>query len=629
MKNVWKIRPGKKEYLWGAFKENNCIGIGWENTENYSKYESFEDVIDEGYEKNDANSIWDFYSSIKKGDWVVAPKGNKSVLGIGIIRSNYMGPEHPENPIHEHPEIEYCHQRKVNWLITEELPIEFSKEAKNFDQKTVTKLNEQKCKEIKNAYIFRNPKYEDILSTFPPSEEEEERTPQMFSKISNLLKRSKNLILYGPPGTGKTYLTTKFLKELLKDQIYEPLSPEKRRLEAIQELTWYQVIALSLYVEGYTKEKSNKIGPSKIEESEIIKDYIKIKTENNTPRASIRGNLLTHSIGDSTGTSYAKREPLIFDKEEKGEWFLAKEGVEYVEDVLEDSISLLKDSTEKRSTIEEYYSFITFHQSYSYEDFIEGLKPITHEDDPSIVNYQVVPGVFLDICKKAELDPGNKYVLVIDEINRGNIAKIFGELITLIEDDKRKDKTNDETNFVPAKLPYSKSEFGVPNNLYIIGTMNTSDRSIALLDIALRRRFTFLEVMPDYELLNNTLIDEIDLRLLLEELNKEISAIIDRDHQIGHSYLLSVKNELKKGEENAKEELLFVWYKKIIPLLQEYFYNDGERLQSILGKGFVKEIKTKNSETSFYSNGCYEIVEYDTQRWQEFEESMKKIVESN
>jgi len=249
------------------------------------------------------------------------------------------------------------------------------------------------------------------------------------------------------------------------------------------------------------------------------------------------------------------------------------------------------------------------------------LKPKTHEDDPSIVNYPVVPGVFLDICKKAELDPDNKYVLIIDEINRGNIAKIFGELITLIEDDKRMG----EPNFVPAKLPYSKAEFGVPKNLYIIGTMNTSDRSIALLDIALRRRFTFLEVMPDYELLKDIQIDKIDLQLLLEELNKKISVLIDRDHQIGHSYFLSVKNELEeRGEESAKEELLFVWYKKIIPLLQEYFYNDGERLKLILGDGFVKEIKTKISETS-YSNGCYEIMEYEIQKWDEFQGNIQKI----
>lgn len=489
MKNVWKIRPGKKELLWDVFKENSCIGIGWKNDEDYSKYESFEDVMKD-YESGSAHSIWNFYSSIEIGDWVVAPKGNKNVLGIGIIRSNYMGPKHPGNPIHKYPEIVFKHQRKVNWLITEELPIKFSKKAKDFDIKTVTKLNEQKCEEIKNAYIKHNPKYKEIFRDFPHPEIEVDPRNSLILKINDLLKRSKNLILYGPPGTGKTYLTTKFLKEFFN---------------------------------------------------------------------------------------------------------------------------------------EEYYSFITFHQSYSYEDFIEGLKPITHEDDPSIVNYKVVPGVFLNICKKAELNPGNKYVLVIDEINRGNVARIFGELITLVEDDKRKG----ETNFVSVKLPYSKSEFGIPNNLYIIGTMNTSDRSIALLDIALRRRFTFLEVMPDYELLKKIQIDEIDLQLLLEELNKKISVLIDRDHQIGHSYFLSVKNELeKRGEESAKEELLFVWYKKIIPLLQEYFYNDGERLKSILGNEFVKEININMPETSFYSNGCYEIMEFDIQKWHEFQEAIQKLTPS-
>jgi len=359
MKNVWKIRPGRDGSLWNVFKENNCIGIGWED-DDYSKYESLEDVKEAGYGDKDAHCVWNFYSGIEIGDWVVAPKGNKNVLGIGIIKSGYMGPEHPENPIHEHPEIKYSHQRKVRWLITEELPIKFSEEAKDFDQKTVTLLNEYKCRDIKNAYIKHNPEYKEILRDFPPSEREEDeggvsvRSP-LILKMNNLLKRSKNLILYGPPGTGKTYLTTKVLKEFLENQTYELLSSERRRIEAIQELTWYQVIALSLYVEGYTEEKSKKIGPANIKKSEIMKDYLKIKTENNNPGKMISGNLRghrAHSIDDSIKAG--KNQPLIFDKSGKGEWFLTKEGVEYVEEVLEGSISLLNNSTEKRSTIEDY-----------------------------------------------------------------------------------------------------------------------------------------------------------------------------------------------------------------------------------------------------------------------------------
>jgi len=157
--------------------------------------------------------------------------------------------------------------------------------------------------------------------------------------------------------------------------------------------------------------------------------------------------------------------------------------------------------------------------------------------------------------------------------------------------------------------------------------MNTSDRSIALLDIALRRRFTFLEIMPDPELLKDVIIDGIDLSSLLKTLNMRISGLIDRDHQIGHSYLLRIKSVLEEhGEEKAKEELQFVWYRKIIPLLTEYFYNDGGRLRTVLGGGFVKENKDYLAEDGTYNNGVFDIPEYDIDRWANFKDAMSKII---
>jgi 5-methylcytosine-specific restriction protein B len=146
-------------------------------------------------------------------------------------------------------------------------------------------------------------------------------------------------------------------------------------------------------------------------------------------------------------------------------------------------------------------------------------------------------------------------------------------LITLIEDDKRLGQGHE----LLVNLPYSGERFGVPPNLYILGTMNTADRSIALLDLALRRRFAFMEVMPDPTLLHENVAD-VDLQKLLERLNQRIAVLLDRDHQIGHSYLINVHNI---------DGLRFVWYYRIIPLLQEYFYQDGERLQAVLGKRFV------------------------------------------
>ena len=191
--------------------------------------------------------------------------------------------------------------------------------------------------------------------------------------------------------------------------------------------------------------------------------------------------------------------------------------------------------------------FVTFHQSYGYEDFVEGIKV---KEDKGQLKYPVVAGVFKRFCKSAKDNPTKNYVLIIDEINRGNISKIFGELITLIEVSKRVGKAE----ALEIILPHSQNEkFGVPENLYIIGTMNSSDRSLTSVDIALRRRFEFVEIMPKPEILKdikitkeNKVVEDIDVAKLLEVMNKRIKVLLDRDHCIGHAYF----TELKPTSEN-------------------------------------------------------------------------------
>lgn len=220
--------------------------------------------------------------------------------------------------------------------------------------------------------------------------------------------------------------------------------------------------------------------------------------------------------------------------------------------------------------------FVTFHQSFSYEDFVEGLKASTTEDKQ--ISYDVEDGIFKSMCnsvsEKLLTNINEKRVLIIDEINRGNISNIFGELITLIEPSKR----SGGSESLSVKLPYSKETFSVPSNLHIIGTMNTADKSLAQLDIALRRRFEFVEMMTNYELLKGISdIEGINVAKLVKTMNQRIELLYDREHTIGHSFFLPLLG-------NPSLQLLAeIFELQILPLLEEYFFEDWERVGQVLG----------------------------------------------
>lgn len=234
-------------------------------------------------------------------------------------------------------------------------------------------------------------------------------------------------------------------------------------------------------------------------------------------------------------------------------------------------------------------SFTTFHQSYGYEEFIEGIKPIIDENKQDI-GYTIEPGVFKKFCDNAKSitrtstgiestvieENTEPYVFIIDEINRGNISKIFGELITLIESTKRAGMPEAAS----AILPYSGDEFSVPSNVYILGTMNTADRSIVLMDTALRRRFQFVEMMPDSDVLRKIhadKVEDLDVAAMLDKINERIEYLYDREHTIGHAFFTDLKDDA------TLVKLQSIFEKSVIPLLQEYFYEDYQKIQLVLG----------------------------------------------
>ncbi|WP_417558244.1 AAA family ATPase [Mesoflavibacter zeaxanthinifaciens] len=388
-----------------------------------------------------------------------------------------------------------------------------------------------------------------------------------------------NQILYGPPGTGKTYRLKDeyFLNYILKET---SITLESFFEETVHDLTWWQVIALALLERGTSKVND-------LLENRWIAGKASLSESKNV-RATLWGNLQMHTVHESTTVAYTQRQvPLIFDKNEDKSWSLLENELQEqfpeLYDILE-SVNNFKANPQKEI---KHYVFTTFHQSFSYEDFIEGIKPKLNTEAGDVeLSYQIENGVFKELCLRAQSDSENRYAIFIDEINRGNVSAIFGELITLIEADKRLGAKNE----MKVRLPYSKSDFGVPSNVDIYGTMNTADRSVEALDTALRRRFSFKEIMPDPTLLEAIEFDGFNLQEVLKTINERIEFLLDRDHTIGHSYFM----DLESGDADG---LKLVFQNKVIPLLQEYFYHDYEKIALILGSGFVTV--TSNHQVKF------------------------------
>lgn len=405
-----------------------------------------------------------------------------------------------------------------------------------------------------------------------------------------------NLILYGPPGTGKTYAI---------QREYAPkfaTTPKRAPVESVAslatELTWYQALAVALA----------DLGGGATVDTLIEHKLLKAKHASRgipTPLRQLAWSTFGMHAVLSSKTVKSKRRlgELIFDKKPDGTWWLP----EGLPDDLADSLARLRDPGTATAPIANH-ALVTFHQAYGYEDFIEGIRPRidTGSEEDGELGYELMDGVFMRAARAAvrltgfegSLDelcalPRSEraslfatappYALFIDEINRGNVARIFGELITLLEDDKRLGEENE----LIVTLPYSRSRFGVPSNLHVIGTMNTADRSVEALDAALRRRFEFRELAPSPDLLGFTIEGDIDPASMLRTINRRLEKLIDRDHAIGHAYLTGL------ADEPTLDALKRVFEMKILPLLKEFFFSDWGKIGLVLGRDFVRRRDTK------------------------------------
>ena len=439
-----------------------------------------------------------------------------------------------------------------------------------------------------------------------------------------------NLIYFGPPGTGKTYTLSKLFGKYTSEK--QNIDRQAWLVQQLLDARWFDVIFAALVDLG------DRAKVTQIADHEFIVLKALAMGRDRHVRQTIWAVLQEHARENSSTVRYKKRNtPLVFDKEEDGTWTLVDDWQEEGADQVAMAQSWRQGP--QAEAVQPRYEMVTFHQAYSYEDFVEGIRPVQDEETGELI-YQVIPGVFRRICRRAKADPQRRYAIFIDEINRGNIAKIFGELITLIEEDKRVTYNPDGSleSGMELTLPYSGDRFGVPKNLDVYGAMNTADRSIALLDTALRRRFKFEELMPQAGLIDGSRGDGyiedgegglIDLRALLEAMNRRIRFLLNRDMTLGHSFLMKVKNFSGLRE---------VMIHKIIPLLQEYFYEDWQRIQLVfrdvgpngekLDPQIVSHTEILEEEVLGFDHDDYEnMVEYQVEKANITPTAIRKIYE--
>lgn len=407
-----------------------------------------------------------------------------------------------------------------------------------------------------------------------------------------------NQILFGPPGTGKTYSVVEETLRILAPEVLEAPVREtwKNAFDQlvldgrVRFVTFHQSFSYEDFVEGLRAVSEGgqlhyKIEPGvfkllcddarhqegALTEDDVLNAFMEEVTEAPVTLSTVRGKSfdVRYRPGNGTFSCLPKAS---------------------------------ENAAELPANIEQVRSFLRGERPASvyYESYVKGIA--VH-----------LRGKFEDGGAGQPNGERRPYVLVIDEVNRGNVSRIFGELITLIETSKR----DGAAEGLSVTLPYSKERFTVPDNVYLIGTMNTADRSLAGLDIALRRRFVFKEMMPNPSLLNDVVVEGINIGMLLAVMNRRIEVLLDRDHCLGHAYFMSLKNG------DPVQKLAVIFRNQVLPLLQEYFFEDWERISWVLNdqhaKGnasepFVRKPQTERGLEALFGNDV--AGKLSDQRWE-------------
>ncbi len=548
-----------------------------------------------------AQELW-MLRELEAGDLIVANKGISHILAVGIVKD----PGYKWNP----ERTEAWHTVEVDWDTSVEGEIE---PQKRWETVTVAKVS----RELYQKIITRKPSPDPHVKRLPSPP-----VDPSFHEIAEALERKGQVILYGPPGTGKTYTARRFAvwwlqKQNGNDTEALPADPvaftkAEKKLTTVQmnRRVWWLVANPAQWKwetlflnqrEEYNYGRIQRHYPL-VQRGDLVIGY-----QANPDKRIVALAKVTREFGSgehgqpsieivpvakiSEGLTYEEllADPILQASEpirlrNQGTLFAVTE---------EEAQHLFTRLVEKNPVLSEQLelgededaigqlTFLTFHPSYTYEDFIEGFKPSPSEAGDGSLQLRLEDGLFKRVCRQAQANPQKRYVVLIDEINRANIAKVFGELITLLEKDKRG---------LSVMLPQSKEAFTIPENVFLLATMNTADKSIKLLDAALRRRFAFKELMPDSELLRGATIKGLLLDVFLEELNRRIARTEGREKQIGHAYLLEVDKPIESVEEFARR-----FQQEILPLLQEYCYDDYSELAQYIGEKLVdKEGQTLN-----------------------------------